>query len=57
MWLDAPVLYADDGQHWRLKAEVSSIACGIHRYLDEFHPCQLHQLDNGAQADVIWYME
>lgn len=52
------VLYASDGQHWKLKAELRAIKGEIERYIMEFHPTRLIELNlNGSKVltDIIWF--
>ena len=52
------VLYASDGQHWKLKADLSWLGGLIKSYLDEFDPSKLfHFTFQGRResvADVLW---
>lgn len=50
------VLYASDGQHWKLKANLHEIGKCVNDYLDHFDPALLSTLSNGARADCIWYV-
>jgi hypothetical protein len=55
------VLYASDGQHWRLKAELSWLEGIIKPYLDTFDPAKLfHYKFEGKRetaADVLWALK
>ena len=52
------VLYASDGQHWKLKADLSWLGELINSYLDDFDPSNLihitFQGKREAVADVLW---
>jgi hypothetical protein len=52
------MLYASDGQHWKLKAELGWLSTIIGEYLDHFDPSKLHRFrfHEGKEtvADVIW---
>lgn len=55
------VVYAEDGEHWKLKAEISLLRSKIEQYCREFHPSQLKKLHfsegKTALADVIWIVK
>ncbi|MGD8305224.1 MAG: hypothetical protein PVF17_01095 [Ignavibacteria bacterium] len=52
------VLYSPDGEHWKLKAEISWLEERIKKYMEGFNPHYLlkFQLEKGhyTLADVIW---
>ncbi len=52
------MVYADDGQHWKLKAEISRLRAVIENYVANFEVSQLKKLEfqNGKSAfsDLIW---
>lgn len=52
------VLYANDGQHWKLKAEVQWLKGLVDDYLAHFSPEKLHRLNLSPQtvtlSDIIW---
>ena len=52
------VLYSSDGEHWKLKAEISWLKQRIEKYMEGFNPHYLlkFQLEKGhyTLADVIW---
>lgn len=52
------VLYASDGQHWKLKAELAWLESLVKPYLDNFDPAKLHRFKfegkRETTADVIW---
>lgn len=52
------VLYSPDGEHWKLKAEISWLKQRIEKYMEGFNPHYLlkFQLEKGhyTLADVIW---
>ena len=52
------VLYASDGLHWKLKAELGWLESLIKPYLDNFDSSKLHRFKFEGQretvADVIW---
>ena len=52
------VLYSSDGEHWKLKAEISWLKERIEKYMEGFNPHYLlkFQLEKGhyTLADVIW---
>lgn len=52
------VLYASDGQHWKLKAELRAIKGEIEKYIMSFNPARLIELNlNGGKVltDIIWF--
>jgi len=54
------VLYAADGQHWKLKAHRQVLAAAIGDYLSAFSPDQLTMVRSAssvALADIIWVIE
>jgi hypothetical protein len=54
------VLYAADGQHWKLKAHRRILAAAIGDYLSTFSPDQLTMVRSAsavALADIIWVIE
>jgi len=52
------VLYSSDGEHWKLKAEISWLKERIEKYMEGFNPHYLlkFQLEKNQEtlADVIW---
>jgi len=52
------VLYSADGEHWKLKAEISWLKERIEKYMEGFNPNYLlkFQLENNQEtiSDVIW---
>ena len=52
------VLYATDGQHWRLKAELSWLEGILKTYLDQFDATKLHRYKFEGKretvADLLW---
>jgi hypothetical protein len=50
------VLFADDREHWRMKAHLGLLAARIEEYLDAFTPAQLITVPvaGSPQADVIF---
>ncbi len=52
------VVYAKNGEHWKLKAEIGILKKAICNYVLNFKPEQLHSLtfaNNGkALSDIIW---
>jgi hypothetical protein len=52
------VLHARDGQHWKLKAEISWLRTLIEAYVENFDPKNLYRFSFGpnstALADIIW---
>ncbi len=55
------VLYSPDGEHWKLKAEISWLKERIEKYMEGFNPNYLlkFQLEKGENtlADVIWVVK
>ncbi|NJN68702.1 MAG: hypothetical protein HC884_19350 [Chloroflexaceae bacterium] len=54
------MLYAADGQHWKLKAHRQVLAAAIGDYLSAFSPDQLTPVRSAssvALADIIWVIE
>lgn len=54
------ILYARDGDHWKLRADISGLQKAIHRYLDAFREGNLYSLqleDETIRADYIWYVK
>ena len=54
------LLYAQDGEHWRLRAEVSELARLIAEYVAHFSPPHLIRLSfdtHQALADVLWFVQ
>ncbi len=55
------VLYSPDGEHWKLKAEISSLKERIEKYLEGFNPNYLLKFqlekDHHTLADVIWVVK
>lgn len=53
------VLHAANGEHWKLRAEISGLAEVIRRYVAEFQPAQLAKIYLGQDeilADIIWFV-
>lgn len=52
------MIYAENGAHWKLKAEIGLLKAKIQQYCRNFHPTQLKKLHlpNGkiALADLVW---
>ena len=52
------VLYASDGEHWKLKSEISWLKARIEKYMAGFNPQYLLKFplekDQETLADVIW---
>ncbi|MCZ4317707.1 hypothetical protein O4H26_01765 [Aequorivita viscosa] len=52
------VVYDKNGQHWKLKAEISLLKNTIQKYVATFRPEQLHSLTFASQqktfSDIIW---
>ncbi len=52
------VVHATDGEHWKLKAEITWLKSKVENYVKNFQPTQLKQLQLGdkhtAFADIIW---
>jgi hypothetical protein len=51
------VLHASDGEHWKLKAEISWLKTLIETYVEDFDPGKLYRLSferDTPLADVIW---
>jgi len=52
------VLYSPDGEHWKLKAEISWLKERIEKYMLGFNPDYLLKFnlenDHITLADVIW---
>jgi hypothetical protein len=52
------VLYSSDGEHWKLKAEISWLKERIEKYMVGFNPQYLLKFqlekDQGTISDVIW---
>ena len=55
------VLYSPDGEHWKLKAEISSLKERIEKYMEGFNPNYLLKFqlekDHYTLADVIWVVK
>lgn len=54
------VLHADDGEHWRLKADTGLLATAIEEYMDDFSPADLIPCEMGsnqAMAGLIWVVQ
>jgi hypothetical protein len=53
------ILYATDGEHWKLRAEISGLAEVITRYVVNFQPAQLAKIYLSQEeilADLIWFV-
>lgn len=52
------IVHAADGEHWKLKAEITWLKTKVENYVKHFSPSQLKQLpleeDRTALADIIW---
>lgn len=52
------VVYANNGEHWKLKAEISLLKKSIQKYVSSFKPEQLHSFTfaDGQKtlSDIIW---
>lgn len=51
------ILHAEDGQHWKLRAEIGALAQAIRAYIAEFSPAKLVELtfgDGRVVSDIIW---
>lgn len=52
------VLYASDGEHWKLKSEISWLKARIEKYMEGFNPYYLLKFpleeNHETIADVIW---
>ena len=52
------LLYAADGQHWKLKAEIGLLQQAVEAYVATFNRDQLHAFDlhtgSPTLADIIW---
>jgi hypothetical protein len=55
------VLYSPDGEHWKLKAEISWLKERIEKYMEGFNPNYLlkfqFEKDQNTLADIIWAMK
>ncbi len=52
------VVYAENGEHWKLKAEISLLRTAIENYVSSFAPKQLHSFTfvdgQTTLSDIIW---
>ncbi len=52
------VVHQSDGEHWKLKAEISLLKEEIHNYVSNFSPSQLHSFNFTFKiktlSDIIW---
>ena len=52
------IVYNEDGQHWKLKAELGLLKKEIEKYLANFNPNQLHSFNFDKNyttfSDIIW---
>ena len=52
------VVFAENGEHWKLKAEISLLKNSIEKYVEGFKPEQLHSFtfvdDQRTLSDIIW---
>jgi hypothetical protein len=52
------VVYAKNGEHWKLKAEISVLKKAIEKYVASFKPEQLHSFsfvgEQTTLSDIIW---
>jgi hypothetical protein len=51
------ILWSEHGAHWKLKARLGEIEKAISLYLDGFSVSALHRMGNGAQTDIIWFVD
>jgi hypothetical protein len=54
------ILYARDGEHWKLRAEITRLQEVIESYVNNFNPSKLIKLSsNDARilSDVIWFVK
>ncbi len=54
------ILYAKNGHHWELRAEIEALQQVIERYVAKFNPAQLTTVNLAPQpalADLIWYVQ
>lgn len=55
------LLHSSDGEHWKLKAEISTLRSHILNYLDNFNPENLKlfnfQLKKKTYSDIIWIVK
>lgn len=53
------LLWANDGEHWKLRAEISKIKNVIHQYVQKFEEKNLKEIhfDTGEKAlsDILWF--
>jgi hypothetical protein len=53
------LLYAGDGEHWKLRADIGGLRRVIEQYVDRFDPAGLTQLTVNygcVLADIVWYV-
>lgn len=54
------VLYSSDGEHWKLKAEITLLKERIEKYIEGFNPHYLKKFsfeqDQQTLSDVVWVM-
>ncbi len=52
------VVYAENGEHWKLKSEVSILKMAIEKYVAGFNAAQLHSFtfvdEQTTLSDIIW---
>ena len=51
------LVYAEDGEHWKLKAEIDLLKQCIQKYVSTFDASKLQQLQfngNAIVSDIIW---
>lgn len=52
------VVYAENGEHWKLKAEITLLKKSIEKYVASFKPEQLYSFtfvdDHTTLSDIIW---
>jgi hypothetical protein len=54
------ILYARDGAHWKLRAEIGELATVMRDYVAHFSPAQLVRLPMGSQSvlsDIVWFVK
>ena len=53
------VLYEENGEHWRLRADIEHLEQVVHRYVQNFNETNLIQFKNNGQiivSDIIWFL-
>lgn len=55
------VVYSENGEHWKLKAEIGLLKTAIRNYISNFRPGQLHSVifanHQKALSDIIWVIK